>query len=126
MSGNDWVTDGVIHELNLYEKRKKKPSAHLAIQISLADRKEEAILGQKIPLLYVLFSKYGFWDYNEFQLDSAINNGYTLKEDCLWFWSEAQDTNYDFSCSNFCWAYTLPLISLNSKEVILCSVKLCS
>ena len=100
-----WVCTDYIANYNIYRtgRGNSRPAAYIGIQVKLCD-KEEAEIGGHQPLLYVLFSRNGEWELNEFLLNGAKKKRFELEDGCLWkkydegaklsqerFWYEAEE-----------------------------------
>lgn len=104
-----WLCTSWIQDFGLYESRKQKPSRHVAVQVVLYDENEAQVPGWE-PALYVM---YGIGEeafvLTDCRLSSVIKEKGRLVGERLWHW-EASD-EYDET-----WAFTLPLVKLNSEK----------
>lgn len=113
---NGWIYESYIYQYALYLKNKRKPTAYIALQIKLADEAEMSIVGRE-PLAYILFSGKGEWEYDEFTLAGAMDDGWKLNSQWLWEWFDTdKGETSDRPWSNAQWAFLLPLTSLNTED----------
>jgi hypothetical protein len=70
------------------------------------------------PLLYVLFSGKGEWEYDEFLLANVSKeDGWKLNGGKLWEWFDTDEKNVaDRPWYDAQWAFVLPLVSMNTED----------
>ncbi|MHB8762644.1 MAG: hypothetical protein ACYC6J_09755 [Coriobacteriia bacterium] len=116
--GTEDVTTGYICDYGIYLGKRRKPSAHLAFQVLLADEDEAKVCGD-VPLLYVLFrATDDKWKTLAFSSD-AVHKGYRPDREVgrLLQWPEESGSPGDGLARNGqAWGFVLPLVVLNNPE----------
>lgn len=116
ISDADWVVSGEFINIALYEKNKKKPSAHIAIKAVLCDEEDSSVANWQ-PAIYVMFDR----DYEKFECDSIKLRGKSsedLEKDAvnskLLVWNINGPT-YENSTG---WMFIVPLVKINNQDDI--------
>lgn len=106
-SEGGWLLESYLWDIALFEGKRQRPSAHVAVQIVLYDENEEQIPGWE-PSVYIMYgSGEGEFNLESFWFCNAFEEAWELAGERLWRWKDDGEEG---------WGFALPLVKLNSKE----------